>query len=186
MKTAILALSLVLVSSASFAANHDPKAIAKMLKDSKVSLSDGIAFAEKSSGSVTSAKFEIDKGKLVLSIYTIPEGLGVEPEKATLTELVGDATEGTAGLKTHVFEDKEHIARSAVHMTLFQLSTMNLKQVIELALTRQNGIVIDVRNPMVRNQRPVADVILVDDDGDDAFTVTVDLLNGKTTVKKHY
>jgi hypothetical protein len=186
MKTAILALSLVLASQSALAANHDPKAIAAMLGTAKVSLVEGITFAEKTSGVATSAKFEIDKGKLVLSIYTIPEGLGVEPEKATLTELVGNAADGTVGLKTHVFEDKEHIARSAVHMTLFQLSPMSLKQVIDQALSRQNGIVIDVRNPMIRNQRPVADVILVDDDGDDAYTVTVDLLNGKTTVKKQY
>ena len=185
-KMIVLGLMLALGMSQAFAGNHDPKAIAALLKDSKVSLQDGIAFAEKTSGAVTSAKYEVEDGKLMLSIYTVPEGLGVEPEKATLTELSGNAADGTAGLKAEVFTDKEHIARATVHMTLFQLSKMSLKDVIRLALIRQNGIVIDVRNPMVRNQRQVADVILVDDDGDDAYTVTVDLLNGKTAVKKQY
>lgn len=41
---------------------------------------------------------------------------------------------------------------------------------------------IDVRNPMVRNQRPVADVVIVDEDGDEATTVAVDLLTGQATL----
>lgn len=85
---------------------------------------------------MTSAKYEVEDGKLMLSIYTVPEGLKGEPEKATLTEMSGKASAGTAGLKAEVFTDKEHIARATVHMTHFQLSKLSLKNVIRLALAR--------------------------------------------------
>lgn len=95
MKHAILStlFGLLAVNSA-FAADHDPNSIIPLLKDSKVSLLEGIEYSEKISGIATSAKFEVDGGKLMLSIYTIPEGLNVEPEKASLTELSGAANDG--------------------------------------------------------------------------------------------
>lgn len=86
-------------------------------------------------------------------------------------------------LKAELFTDKEHIARASVHMTMFQLSKLNLKQVIEVALIKQRGTPIDVRNPMVRNHRPVADVIIVDEK-QNAVRVMVDLLSGKAQIKK--
>jgi hypothetical protein len=120
---------------------------------------------------------------LILSVYTTPEGLGVEPEKATLTEISGVVTESPSKPIVEVFTDKEHIARASVHMTMFQLSRFSLKQVIKIALTRVCGTPIDVRNPRVRNHRPIADVVVVDDRTEDVSTVTVDLLNGTTSVK---
>lgn len=166
-----------------FAADHDPKNIIPLLKTAKMTLLEGIEYSEKTSGVATSAKFEVDNGKLMLSVYTIPEGFGVEPEKATLTEISGSADDDLTKLTAEVFADREHIARATVHMTLFQLSKLSLKEVIERALNEQCGTPIDVRNPIVRNHRPVADVIIVDE-YQSVFTVTVDLLNGKTSVQK--
>ena len=65
-----------------FAGDHDPKVIIPLLKHAKMSLLEGIEYAEKKSGVTTSAKFEVEGGKLMLSIYTVPEGLAVEPEAA--------------------------------------------------------------------------------------------------------
>ncbi len=117
----------------------------------------------------------------MLSVYTVPEGLGVEPEKATLTEFGGAVSESPFKPSAEVFADKEHIARSAVHMTLFQQSRYTLAQVVLQALKQVPGIPIDVRNPMIRGKRPVADVVIVDS-YEQAFTVTVDLLTGKTKI----
>lgn len=178
-KLSVLSLMLLLAASSLRAADHDPKVIIPLLKDAKITLLEGIGYAEKTSGVVTSAKFEVDNGKLILSIYTIPEGLGVEPEKATLTELGGLATEDPFKPNVEVFADKEHIARASVHMTLFQLSPYTLKQIIGFALKKVPGTPIDVRNPRVRSRRAVADVIIADAK-DDAHTVTVDLLTGAT------
>ena len=168
---------LLLAANSLQAADHDPKVIIPLLKDSKISLLEGIGYAEKISGAVTSAKFEVDNGKLILSIYTVPEGLGVEPEKATLTELGGVATESPFKPSVEVFTDKEHIARASVHMTLFQLSPYSLKEIILFALKKVPGTPIDVRNPRIRNRRAVADVVIADAK-EEAYTVTVDLLTG--------
>ena len=181
MKQVLMGLILLASFSRSFAGDHDPKSIIPLLKTSKVSLLDGIAFAEKTSGVVTSAKYEVENGALMLSVYTVPEGLGGEPETATLTELAGPAASGTAGLKAEVFADKEHIARASVHMTLFKLSKANIKQVIALALRRVPGTPIDIRNPRVANHRAVAEVVIACPAGK-ATPVAVDLLNGQTAV----
>lgn len=184
MKNLVAAILSLLALNPAFAGNHDPAAIAKLLKGATITLLAGIDQAEKASGPATSAKFEIsDSGKLELSVYTIPEGLGVEPEKATLTELGGDATMSPFKFAPEVFKDKEHIARASVHMTLFQLSKFSLRQIVEHAVKLKAGTPIDVRNPMVRNHRPVADVVIVDGHGY-AATVTVDLLTGQAHLKK--
>lgn len=175
----VVALSLGIGFASAYAADHDPKSIIPLLKDAKMSLLEGIEYAEKSSGPATSAKFEVDGGKLILSVYTVPQGLGVEPEKAALTEVGGVVTESPFNPKLEVFTDKEHISRATVHMTLFQLSKMNLKQVIQQALKAKKGTPIDVRNPMVRNHRPVAEVVIVDQNKK-AVTVSVDLLSGES------
>lgn len=177
-------LAFVLVHNLAFAGGHDPKEIIPLLKNSKMTLIEAINYAEQTSGVVTSAKFEIsDDGKLAVSVYTVPEGLSVEPETATLTELSGDATEDLSKLGKEVFADKEHLTRASVHMTLFQLSKLSLKQVIAKAVKLRAGQAIDVRNPMMRNHRPVADVIIASDD-QNVYVATVDLLNGRVRVVK--
>ena len=100
---------------------------------------------------------------------------------ATLTEVSFDPTVYSPRFNVEVFADKEHIARASVHMTLSQLSQFNLKQVVSRALSRVDGIPIDVRNPMIRNHRPVADVVIVCGSGS-VSTVSVDLLTGQTSV----
>jgi hypothetical protein len=178
LKMMMLICTLALTQAMAWGADHDPRAIAALLGNSKLSLLEGISYAEQTSGVTTSAKFEIDRGVLVLSIYTIPEGLGVTPEKATLTELAGDATLSPFKPEVKVFEDKAHIARASEHMVLFQLSKLTLKQVIEKAIRYRGGTPIDVRNPTVREGRAIAEVVMIDG-YNEPFTVTVDLLRGR-------
>lgn len=184
MKTLFTVTFVLLTVTSVFAGNHDPAAIIPLLKDAKISLLDGISLAEKVSGPVTSAKFEVsDGGKLELSVYTVPEGFRIEPEKATLTELSGEAAQSPFKFAAEVFQDKEHIVRATVHMTLFQLSKHSLREVVERALSLKPGTPIDVRNPMVRNHRAVADVVIVDSYGQ-VYTVTVDVLTGQTRLSQ--
>ena len=44
-----------------------------------MSLLEGIQYAERAGGVATSAKLEVEDGKLMLSVYLVPEGLAVEP-----------------------------------------------------------------------------------------------------------
>lgn len=179
----LVAIFLFFGAGAVVAANHDPKVIIPLLSASKLSLVEGIELAQKSHGPATSAKFEVnDEGKLVLSVYTIPEGFGVEPEAATLSEVLMDPTADKPALKLEVFPDKEHIARAASHMTLFRLSKLSLADVLRSASRETKATPIDVRNPTVRNQRPVAEVVLFDANKQ-PLTVVVDLLSGSVTRK---
>ncbi len=140
--------------------------------------------SEEANGPAVSAKFEIDDaGRLILSVYNIPEGLAAAPEAATFTEVSYVAADANSTPAVEVFSDKEHIARSASHMTLFQLSRMTLEQVIVKAVRFKSGVPIDVRNPAVAGRRPVADVVLLDRRSQ-PFVVTVDLLTGKSSLRK--
>jgi hypothetical protein len=177
MKKVLLTFAMVGLSvlcSSLAAASEDAQLIAK-LKDAKFSLMDAIRYAEKNSGPATSAKFEMDGDKLVFSVYTAPQGLEALPEATDLTEISGSATTTAVEGQAEIFTDKEHIARASSHLTLMQLSNMTLTEVIAKALRIQPGIAFSVKNPQVRNHRAVADVSIVDQDGD-VEVVTIDLM----------
>jgi hypothetical protein len=173
----LIMTALVFAGIQAHASADDAQVIAK-LKDSKISLLDGIAQAEKTSGPVTSAKFEMDDGgNLSLSIYTAPQGLNTPAETNELSELSGDPTVAPFAPKAEIFADKEHIARASVHLTLMQLSRLTLSQIIREALNAQPGIPYSVANPMVRNGQPVADVFIADRHGQSKL-VTVNMRSG--------
>lgn len=172
-------IGLALASGTGFAANHDPLAIIPLLANSRLSLIDGIKLAEQSHGPAISAKFEIaDDGKLVLSVYNIPEGLAVEPEAATMLEVSVDPTVQIPQLNVEVFQDKKHLTRSASHMTLFRLSKLTLIQALDKAARLTGGVPIDARDPTVVNHRPIVQVVMMDAVGG-SFNVIVDLGNGR-------
>src|SRR5829696_1949895 len=112
-----------------------------MLKESKISLADGIRQAEKAYGPAISAKFEMKGDKLVLSVYTAKEGLSKDSEHNVLMELIGDATKAEWEPETEVFEDKPHIARSAMHLTVLQLTKLTLEDIVKKASAKQRGTV---------------------------------------------
>jgi hypothetical protein len=152
----------------------DDSQLLQKLGEAKFSLLDAITHAEKISGPATSAKFEMDGDQLVFSVYTAPQGLKISPEETELTELSGSATLLPIQSKVEVFTDKPHIARASTHQTLMQLSNLNLKEVVAKALRIQKGQAYSVKNPMVRDHRAVADVLILTPDGKSA-TVTVNL-----------
>ncbi len=176
MNTRLLTLTLGLLTSVQVFASDDAQLLQK-LRQAKFTISDAITYAEKTSGPATSAKFEMNENELVFSVYTAPQGLNISAEENALTELAGSATVLPISSKAEVFTDKEHIARASTHLTLMQLSPLNLKQVIQKALSVQSGLVFSIKNPLVRNHRAVADVSILKTDGKIA-TVTIDLLNG--------
>lgn len=175
MKLNLLTLSLVFLTTANVWAADDAQLL-QQLKQARFSLVDAINNAEKTSGPAISAKFEMDGNDLVFSVYTAPQGLMVSAEETELMELSGSAVSLPVTAKTEIFTDKEHIARASTHLTLMELSTLTLKQVIELAQSYQSGIVFSVKNPLVRNHRAVADVSILKVDGKVAV-VSIDLLS---------
>ncbi|HEX6623097.1 MAG TPA: hypothetical protein VF064_05250 [Pyrinomonadaceae bacterium] len=150
------------------------------LEDSKISLADGIRQAEKAYGRAVSAKFEMKGDKLVLSVYTAKEGLFDDAEHNVLMELIGDATRPQWTPKAEVFEDRPHVARSAMHLTAMQLSKMTLADVIEWAAARRDGTVYSVI-PAIREGQIVFDV-LVARPGGWSDRLMLDAITGKPFV----
>jgi len=100
-------------------------------KQSKISMADGIAQAEKEHGAVIEAKFELnDDGKLSLSLYPLGAGVDKDAERNVFQELAGDPTTLPFTGSLEVFADQEHLTRSARDLTLMQLSYLNVADAV--------------------------------------------------------
>lgn len=154
---AITAAALMLSGVSLVAADGGDDALLTRLKDSKHSLAEGIKQSEKANGVAISAKFEMDGDKLILSVYTAKCGLGSDSEHNVFIELGGDASASPWAPETEVFEDKKHLTRSAMQLTLVQLSKLTLVDVIKKAEGEQPGTVYSV-TPSMKNGSPVFSV----------------------------
>ena len=126
-----------------------------------------------------SAKFEMDGDKLMLSVYTAKAGLGNDAEHNALVELGGDATQSPWKPEAEVFEDKKHLTRSAMQLTLVQLSKLTLAEVIKKAEAAQPGTVYSI-TPAVKDGNPVFDVLVATAEGKSVH-LSVDGKTGKTS-----
>ncbi len=164
--TSISAAAIVALGLGSVVAGQhgeDAQLLSK-LSSARQTLTDGIRQAEKTSGFAISAKFEMKGDQLLLSVYTAKDGREKDTEHNTLMELIGPATGDSWAPETEVFEDKAHIARSAMHLTLMQLTRMSLADVVKKAQTQQAGTVYSAI-PAVQGGRPVVDVLVATRDG---------------------
>lgn len=96
---------------------------------SKTSMAQGLAQAAQT-GPVIEAKFEPDdSGKLSLSIYPA-KSLSLDSERNLFQELSGDPTQASwmPGLET--FHDFEHLTRSSRDLTLRQLASFGIEDVV--------------------------------------------------------
>jgi hypothetical protein len=141
------------------AGDDESGALGAKLKASKHTLLEGIAASQKENGVAISAKLEVEDGKLWLSVYTAKAGLGADAEHNVLMELKGDATTATWEPKTEIFEDKPHLARSAMHLTAMQTTPLTLEAVIKVAAAKKKGSVYSVI-PAVRDGKTVFDVLV--------------------------
>lgn len=172
---AILLASMVSISTAN--ADQDSGELLQKLGTARYSLSAGVAQAQKQHGSAISAKFELKEGTLMLSVYTAEAGLGKDAEHNVLIELMGDATQPAWSPDREVFEDKEHLTRSAMHLTLVQLSGISLTEAITKAQSALSATVYSVI-PAVKGRAPVYAVKAATADGR-TLNATVDGRTGK-------
>ena len=135
------------------------RAIVQALGKSKHSLADGILQVTKGSAVAISAKFEMEDGKLSLSIYTAEKGLAVPAEQNVLQELSGSPEQDKWTPSVEVFKDVPHVARSAAQLALMSLGHKSLADLVVAVQKRYPGTVFSV-TPVVSNHRPAV-VILV-------------------------
>lgn len=164
MKSFLILLTILAIQVPSAHAAEDGGEVARRLNGSKHTLLQGIAQSEKAHGRAISAKFEMKGESLMLSVYTAREGLGKDAEHNELIELIGNAEQASWTPEMEVFADKEHLKRSAMHLTLVQASKLSLTDAVRKAASATQGKVYSVI-PAVRDGAPIYDVLVAVEDG---------------------
>ena len=141
--------------------SKDTKALLEALGKTKHTLIDGVRQAAKGGAVAISAKFELEDGKLSLSVYTAEKGLSIPPEQNLLQELSGSPEQDKWQPTVEVFKDVPHVARSSQQLTLMALGKSSLANIIARARKTQSGTVFSV-TPVIRNHKPVAEVLVAD------------------------
>jgi hypothetical protein len=172
----------VAISAAALAgSNHPPmaaeqadQALIKAIGGAKVSLLQGIAQVAKGTEVPTEAKYEMDNGKLMLSVYTSAKGFDTAAEDNSFNEYGGDATAAAWTPNKEVFADLKHIARSAQYHTLLSMTKVTIPAIIENASPQ--GTVFSVKEK-VRDGKPVFEVMTTR--GDAVKTSLYNLMTGE-------
>ena len=102
-----------------------------VVRQSKITMAQGLADAGKL-GPIIEAKFELgDDGKLSLSTYPAGKSLQFDSERNVFQELAGDPTKGAPFMGSlDTFHDFEHLTRSSRDLTLRQLSSLSVEQAV--------------------------------------------------------
>jgi len=161
-------------SCAVWSAEEDQAALLKAIGSAKVSLQQGIAQVAKGTEVPTEAKYEMENGKLMLSVYTSAKPLNTAAEDNSFNEYSGEATAPTWAPKKEVFADLKHIARSAQYHTLLSMTKVTIPTIIQKASAQ--GTVFSVKEK-IRNGKPVFEVMTAQ--GNSAKTTYYDLITGE-------
>jgi hypothetical protein len=174
LKFAITVAFLTLIISPAARAEDDQAALLKALPGAKITLQQGIAQVAKGTEVPTEAKYEMDKGKLALTVYTSSKGFDTAAEDNAFNEYGGDATAAAWKPEKEVFADLKHIARSAQYHTLLSMTKMTIPAIIQKASPQ--GTVFSVKEK-IRNGKPVFEVMTAQ--GGAAKTTYYDLMTGE-------
>ncbi len=156
------------------AAESGDEALIKALPGAKITLLQGIAQVAKGTEVPTEAKYEMDKGKLALTVYTSTKGFDTAAEDNSFNEYGGDATAAAWTPEKEVFADLKHIARSAQYHTLLSMTKVTIPAIINKASAQ--GTVFSVKEK-IRNGKPVFEVMT--SQGGSAKTMFYDLMTGE-------
>jgi hypothetical protein len=168
-----LGLASLGTSLAARSAESDEAALLKALPGAKTSILQGISQVAKGTEVPTEAKYEMEDGKLMLSVYTSAKGFGTAAEDNSFNEYGGEATAATWAPKKEVFTDLQHIARSAQYHTLLSMTKLTIPEIVRKASA--DGTVFSVKEK-VRNGKPVFEVMTAK--GNTAKTTYYDLVTG--------
>jgi hypothetical protein len=172
---AAFAVAILASSGLPLAAAEQPdQALIKAIGAAKVSLLQGIAQVAKGAEVPTEAKYEMDGGKLMLSVYTSAKGFGTAAEDNSFNEYGGEATAAAWTPNKEVFADLKHIARSAQYHTLLSMTKVTIPAIIQKA--SPEGTVFSVKEK-VRDGKPVFEVMTTR--GDAVKTSLYDLISGE-------
>jgi hypothetical protein len=151
-----LATSALVLSGSLLAPAHADEAkeqaeLAKALPAAKVTLQSGLQTSA-SQGKPISAKFEVEDGKLQLSVYTV-KGDG-------FSEVVINPTSGKVD-KAEAITDKEDLAHATAQKAAMDKAKVTLAGAADKALKSNSGYRAVSVVPEMKGDHPVADITLV-------------------------
>ena len=133
--------------------NESREALIKLLGDAKVSLQQGLAACEQE-GQPISGKFEVDEGKLQLSVYTAKEG--------KFAEILVDYVTGTVAKVEPITEGDDLVAAKA-QSAVMSKSKISLKAAVDRAVAQSTKVRAVSAIPTLVYGRPVVTIVLLDD-----------------------
>jgi hypothetical protein len=172
----VFGLATLMSGNSLLSAEQGDQALLQAMGNAKVTLAQGIAQVAKGTEVPTEAKYEMEGGKLMLSVYTSAKGFDTAAEDNSFNEYIGDATTAGWAPKKEVFGDLKHIARSAQYHTLLSMTKMTIPAIIQKASPQ--GRVFSVKEK-VRNGRAVFEVMTAQ--GNVVKTTFYDLVTGEPT-----
>jgi len=139
------------VSVASLANEPATAAVAKLMPTARVSLQEGLKAAE-TEGQPISAKFEVDEGHLLLSVYTAKDG--------KFSEVVVDQNTGKVAKSESLTEGNE-LANAQKQMEVYGRSKTSLRNAVSRAELSYPGYRAVSVTPTLSKGHPVAVVSLL-------------------------
>src|SRR5438876_5416739 len=105
---AVIAFGLAMVASSytPLSAEGADQALLRAISGAKITLAQGIAQVAKGTEVPTEAKYEMEDGKLHLSVYTSAKGFDTAAEDNSFNEYGGEATAAAWAPKKEVFADR--------------------------------------------------------------------------------
>jgi uncharacterized membrane protein YkoI len=135
-----------------FAADDDDKELIKLLGTSKVTLQQGLAASEQQ-GQPISAKFEVDEGKLQLSVYTAKDG--------KFSEVLVDYTNGKV-MKAEPITAGDDLAAAKLQSAAMAKAKTTLKEAVDKAVTQSGNARVVSAVASLKDGRPLVTIALLD------------------------
>jgi hypothetical protein len=138
--------------NAIFAADDNDEALIKLMGTSKINLQQGLAASE-AQGQPISAKFEVDEGKLQLSVYTAKNG--------KFSEVLVDYTNGKV-MKAEPITEGDDLAAAKLQSAAMAKAKTTLKEAVDKAVTPSGNARAVSAVPGLKDGRPLVTIALLD------------------------
>ncbi|MFN5716268.1 MAG: PepSY domain-containing protein, partial [Bradyrhizobium sp.] len=128
------------------------EALIKLLDTSKINLQQGIVASEQQ-GQPISAKFEVEEGKLQLSVYTAKEGKFFE---VLINYMTGKV------LKVEPITEGDDFAAATSQSAAMSMAKTSLKEAVDKAVSQSAKARVVSAVPGLKDGHPVASIVLLD------------------------
>jgi hypothetical protein len=145
------ALAAGMAGGALLAEEHNDPALIKLMGDAKVTLQQGLTAAAQE-GQPISAKFEVEDGKLQLSVYTAKDG--------KFSEVIVDYATGKVA-KTEAITSGDDLTAAKAQSAAMAKAKTDLKTGVNKAAAQAGGSQAVSVTPALKGERAVASVTLL-------------------------